>query len=173
MEKVSKDGLRVFRVEARGGEFLVSVGNKAEQALTVASGEIIPAGAVYAEHTFGTYEREQDAMRVFRELSERRECLGVTNWETSSMALRIEQDRDTYAARLELYRKVTAEDARLKAERGPQWGRKVSARDMRGFATRHGFTVGVPWSDLEVVDWHELAGWFEVDRQDYARHGDL
>jgi len=168
MKQRTHDGLREVELESRNGGRLLIIS-------IVCYPDPRPESLPESVHVFGEFgardyagpfldQATQDrAMRIYRELGARSECLGMTNWETSSMALEIQTEGKVYPARLDLYRRVTA--------KGPNY--VITAKDMQDFAKAHGFMRGKDWANLELIDWVSLKSWFETERQEMAEEGSL
>ena len=121
-----------------------------------------------SSHVFGVYpcgdsdvlsacEAVATVTRIWRELVNRGECDGLTNWETASMALEIKHDGANYRDRLMWFENVT------------QNGLHIAADDMHGFAEIHGYLAGKAEAVLELVDWSDIGTWFEAERREWMR----
>ena len=157
MKQRTGDGLRTIEVQALDGgrthRIIVHIHPD--------GGKDTPAESSHVFRTYPSYglgSGEYRAMRIFRELTARRESLGLLNWETSSMGVEIMHDGSTYEDLLKFYSDITRK------------GHEVTGADVHGFAGSHGYTISKSIDFVELVDWVELAGWFENGREEYAQN---
>jgi len=166
MKQRTSDGLRTIEVESLDG-------GEAYQIVVSIHPDGCKGTPAQSAHVFRVYDNRllhspqdvvnmpgnsETAMRVYKALCERRESLGLLNWETSSLAIEIYHDGGTYDDRLRLYGDVTSA------------GLTVTPSAMKSFAVRHGYLRDKSLYFLELVDWVELTGWFESQREEYTEH---
>ena len=127
-----------------------------------------PLAEIKSVHAFGVYGHMgssmaewpgimDQAMRIQRELAARSECDGLTNWETANMALEIKHDGANYADRRRWFEAMT------------ELNNTVTSRHMRNFAEIHGYLRDKAPTFLELVDWVDIARWFEEERKEWHR----